>query len=522
VTQNAPNLRVLIIDDEQDNRTLLEERLQDTPGWNISTATAQDGQGALNILRESLFDVAFLDYKLPDTNGIDLLKQIRQMHPRVAVVLMSAWGNEKVAVEAMRLGAIDYLVRGDLEKADFSRLLRRAIEVQDLHSQNAELRQVNSMKDEFISSVSHELRTPLAVILGYAKTLEDGELGELQPPQIKAIEAIRRRGERLLEMLNRLLSFKESAQGQQQAVLRPLDLTVFLQERLGGARSDMAEKQMLLEKHIPQDPLWALADQTLLGEVLDGLLSNAVKFSPEKTVINVNLEKRPNGEIWLRIRDEGRGIPQDALPRLFEGFFHTDSDLTREVSGLGIGLALAKQIIELHGGRIWIESEGAHTGSIATVSLPMADPDSKQKVVERSPKHQKKSVLVIEDNEDIVEIIRLFLAGFSDNIVLTTTDRGQEGLDLISKHKYDLLVLDLIMPGISGFDILERMHNLPEENRPPTLILSGHAEAAKRAVQNGARAYLMKPFTKEAFIQSLLELLGMERRKKGRGAAKPR
>ena len=515
----APALRVLIIDDEEDNHVILKGRLAETGGWNIEVSSASDAHGAFSILRKKLFDVAFLDYRLPDGDGVKVLEQIRQLHPKVAVIMMSAWGDEKVAVEAIRRGAIDYMVRSDLEAADMTRLLRRALEMQILQGENAELRQVNRMKDEFISSVSHELRTPLAVILGYAKSMEDGDLGELSLPQKKAVEAIGRRGSKLLEMLNSLLAFKDSSQGQQQVVLRSTNFTEFMREIVASDWPEYKKKGIEILPALPDIPLWVLSDQPQLKEVFTNLISNALKFSPEKSSIRITLEAHGDKEVWVKIKDQGRGIPPEALPRLFEGFFHTDKDLTREVSGLGLGLVLARQTVELHGGRIWLESEGPGAGTTACVSLPISSADANQVVVEQSKKADKKKILICEDNEDIIEIIQLFLANFSDNLVLSTTERGQEALERLTQSNFDLLILDLMMPGMSGFDVMERMQRLPKEKQLPVLIVSGHQEAAKQAVVKGAKAFILKPFSKNIFLNKVLELLGLERRSKSRTAA---
>lgn len=514
--KTAPRLRILVIDDEADNQERIQKRLKETPDWDIETVSAGDAVSAMQALRERLFDVAFLDYRLPDSDGLKVLEQIRQLHPKVAVVMLSSFGSEKTAVEAIRLGAIDYLVRSDFAAVDLTRLLRRAIEMQVLQTENTELRQVNRMKNEFISSVSHELRTPLAVILGYAKTMEDGELGKISPQQGKALGAIRRRGERLLAMLNRLLTFKETSKGRQEIILRPTDLSVLLEETLKNVFPEAQNKKFTLKYDIPKNPVWILADQAPLKEIVLSLLSNAVKFAPEGSLVRVVLEVRDDRECWIQIRDQGRGIPREALPRIFESFFHTDENLTREVSGLGLGLALARQIVELHGGRIWLESEGKDKGTTATVALPLSEPESPEKIVDQPLRFEKKRILVVEDNSDIVEIIRLFIAGFSENLLITTTEQGKEALELLGKNEYDLLVLDLIMPGVSGYDILDRLKKLPERKSMPILILSGHQEAAKQAVANGANDYLLKPFHKEAFLQKILQLLGLERRRSSR------
>ncbi|MFA5138064.1 MAG: response regulator [Elusimicrobiota bacterium] len=508
-----PLLRVIIVGGEPAGAAALEGRLKTVQGWSLEITFAQDARTAFLALRERFYDVAFLDHLLPDESGLKALEQMRQQYPKVAVVVTSAQGSEKLAVEAMRRGAFDYLPMTALEAEDMPRLLRRAMEMQLLQNENAELRQVNRMKDEFISSASHELRTPLAVILGYAKAMEDGELGTLTPQQALAVKAIRTRGERLLDMLNRLLTFKEAKFGTQEVLLRPMDLSAFVKEVLDSDWPKEKTHGLELERELPQGPAWTLIDPDHMKEVLNGLLSNAVKFSPPDVAVRISVEVRPTQEVWVRVSDRGRGIPHESLPRIFDAFYHTDSDLTRSISGLGLGLALARQIVELHGGRIWLESEGPGHGTTANVALPMVRPDSPLIVVESEKRVDKKHVLVVEDNTDVIEIIRLFLAGFSNNLVLTATSRGQEAMDLLAQRRFDLLVLDIFLAGtVSGFDILASVERLPSDKRMPVLVLTGHQGAAQDAMRKGAQDFLIKPFNKNRFIDKVLQLLGIERR----------
>jgi len=504
-------MRILIIDDEPSSRFILKERLSLVHGWMLDVEEAEEARCAFDALSKRFFDLVFLDYRLPDEDGLKVLDQIRQLHPKIVVIMMSAYGNEKVAVTAMKHGAMDYITRQELAAADLGHLLRSALDVQQLQTENFELHAVLRMKDEFIAGVSHELRTPLAVIMGYARTLEDGEFGDLTPAQKTAAAAIRSRSEQFLQAVNRLLTFKESSVGGHRVLLRPVDLSALVCDHL---RAHWAEspRGITIEKDVPPSPVWVLADPEPLGEVLKNLISNACKFSPQGGRVSVSLKPHSAREAWLQVRDSGRGIPPDALPRIFEGFFHAEKELTRGVPGLGIGLALSRRIVELHGGRIWIESEGPGKGSTASIALPVATRDAPQVVVEPQRKPSKKRVLIVENNPDMVEILQLFLAGFSENLVVSTTQDGEEALDLIERDRYDLMMLDLLLPGLSGLDVLKRLKRLPPEKRVPALVITGHRDAGAQALRSGAAGLLLKPFYKSAFIEKVSGLLGMEAR----------
>lgn len=159
-----------------------------------------------------------------------------------------------------------------------------------------------------------------------------------------------------------------------------------------------------------------------------------------------------------------------------------------------------------------MDSAGVGKGATATVAFPPAQPDTPKMLVEQQRRVEKKRLLLVEDNPDIVEVLRLFLMGFSDNLLLTTARDGQEALELLTQTQYHLLVLDLMLPTMSGLDVMDRLKHLPKNKRTPVLILTGHADAAQKALEQGASDVLMKPFHKSTLLRKLLALLGLERR----------
>lgn len=509
-----PKLRVLILDDEVAHRTLIEGRLRGITEWEVETFSAQDGPEAFAVLKDNLIDLAFVDYTLPGDDGLKVLERIRQMHPKVSVILMSDPGRDRVAVDAMKKGALDCLLRSEMATADIRQILRRSVDMQQLQNENAELRQVNRVKDEFVATASHELRTPLAVIIGYAKAMEEEEFGSLNEPQKKALRAIRVRGQQLLQMVNRLLTFKETTQGVQQLLLRPVDLCLLMKNYLDTHWEEAAQegRKVTLERRIPADAIWVLADPQQFRDVLHSVLTNAAKFSAESGKVTISIDVREGHEAWISIQDRGRGIPPESLPHLFEGFYHTDKALTREIPGLGLGLALAKSIVAMHGGRIWLESEGQDKGSTAFVALPMVEPDTPQILVEQPKRVDKKRVLIVEDDANTVEVIRLFLAGVSENLTIHTVREGERALEMVQEGSYDLIVLDIKLQNMTGLEFIERVKKLPRERRAPTLVITGYQEAARRAVSKGADDFLIKPFDRKVFLHKALKLLGLERR----------
>ena len=502
----ASDFSILIVDDQAESRELLKLLLSRIPGAHLDIAMSGDGDDALRRLQAKTFDLVFLDYRLPPTDGLDILEKIRQHHPKTAVVMTTTSGTEQVAVAAMKKGAIDYMTHDDIQKADLGKVLRRVVEIRDLVNQNMELRQVNQMKNEFIANVSHELRTPLTVVIGYANTLRDGGLGDVNDAQKKALTAVVERAEGLLGTLNNILRIREVHEGRKPLLLKPADLRAIVAQRLERAGKDVKRKKLNVAARLGEDPTWVLADAERLAEVVDNMLSNATKFSPAEGALDVALESA-GGRALLSVTDRGPGVAPELLPHVFERFFAANQGPTREYPGLGLGLPLSKDIVDSLGGPIWLESRGAGSGTTARLELPTCAPDAAPSVVDDSGGARKKSVLIVEDNADLVEVLMLFLASVSRNLSITSARSGFEALEKIKDEAPSLVILDVMMPGMDGFEVLSRLRRLPDGERVPVLVLTGYSEAVDRARAAGAKDVLLKPFEKNLFVKKVLHLL---------------
>ena len=497
---------ILVVDDEADNRTILKSQLEKVAHAALTVDTAADGDEALKKLRDGLFDLVFLDYRLPPTDGLDILDKIRQHHPKTAVVMTTAAGSEQIAVSAMKKGAMDYLSHKDLRAADLGQLLRRVIEIRNLVNQNMELRQVNQMKNEFIANVSHELRTPLTVVIGYANTLHDGSLGPMTEPQQKALTAIVERAEGLLLTLNNILRIREVHEGRKPLLLKPVDLRALVEAQLARAAKEIRRKKLVVTTALGASPVWVLAEEEKLGDVVDNLLSNATKFSPSDGALHVALACAA-GKASLSISDQGPGVPPELMPHVFERFFAANQGPTREYPGLGLGLPLSKEVVEQHGGRVWLESKGAGSGTTSHMELLICAVDAPPAVVEGAETMRKKRVLIVEDNPDLVEVLMLFLATVSRNLSIATARSGFEALEKIKDETPNLVILDVMMPGMDGFEVLARLRRLPDAERVPVMVLTGYSDAVERARDAGAQEVLLKPFEKNVFVKKVLQLL---------------
>ncbi|MFA6002700.1 MAG: response regulator [Elusimicrobiota bacterium] len=507
MSQHSEVLSILIVENSAPARDDLQLRLERTPGWSLNIGTAADPEAALGMLKQSPYDLIFLSSRLPGAEGLQFLVRVRQLHTKSAVIVTCPDTDAQLAVDSMKHGALDCLSRSDLTRIDFAPILRRLVEMRNIINQNLELRQVNQMKNEFIANVSHELRTPLTVILGYARTLQEATLGELNTSQRKAVDSIIARSEDLLEMLNHILRVREIVEGRQVAALHPMDLREVWRAHIDKAAKDLDHRGLSMQCSFPPNAVWVMADPASFGDICDNLLSNAVKFSPKNGVIKLALGISA-GRAWMSLQDQGSGIAPEILPHLFEDFSTASvHGPTREHSGLGLGLSLCKHAVELHSGTIWLESPGPGQGCIAHVSLPLAQADRPATTVEKAAAIEKRRILIVEDNPDIIEIIRLFISGISSNLDLTTAHSGFEALDSIRNQVPHLIIMDVMMPGMTGLELLARLRRVPETDRIPVLVLTGYTDAAQQAWSAGAQEVLIKPFDRKVFMAKVLQLL---------------
>ncbi|NNN04727.1 MAG: response regulator, partial [Elusimicrobia bacterium] len=269
---------------------------------------------------------------------------------------------------------------------------------------------------------------------------------------------------------------------------------------------DVKRKKLSVTSRLGDGPAWVLADAERLADVIDNMLSNATKFSPAGGVLDASLDSE-NGRARLSVTDRGPGVPPELLPHVFERFFAANQGPTREYPGLGLGLPLSKDIVDALGGRIWLESRGSGSGTTARLELPLCAPDAAPSVVDGAGGARKKSVLIVEDNADLVEVLMLFLASVSRNLSITSARSGFEALEKIKDEAPSLVILDVMMPGMDGFEVLARLRRLPDGERVPVLVLTGYSEAVDRARAAGAKDVLLKPFEKNLFVKKVLHLL---------------
>jgi len=376
--------------------------------------------------------------------------------------------------------------------------------------QVAEVREANRLKDEFLATLSHELRTPLQSILTWSQLLREEAPGESALRRgLDVIERNARAQTRLIEDLldvSRIISGKLALE---KCALRLGEVVAAAVEDAGPAAR---EKQVEIAFEARADP-WLTGDPHRLRQIVGNLLSNAIKFTPERGRVTVTLESA-RGEAEVAVRDTGKGIDPEFLPHLFERFRQADSGTTRSQGGLGIGLAIARHLTELHGGSIRAESEGQGSGAIFALRLPLGAVPASRVLPEAPPAVPGADlggvrILLVEDEADTRDALTLALAKQGASVEAVGSVR--EALAALDREVHQVLISDLAMPGEDGFSLIRRVRARPAESggRIPAAALSAYVrpEERARAILAGFDRHLPKPIEPAELAAALRELV---------------
>lgn len=371
-------------------------------------------------------------------------------------------------------------------------------------------------KDEFLAVVTHELRSPLNAIRGWSHVLRHSSA--LQPVQLKALDAIDRNTQAQAHLVDDLLDSQRILCGTLQLDLGRVPLAVLVEEAMESVRPAALLKRIRLEA--THDPAIAMvvADADRLRQAMTKLLSNAVKFTPEDGIVSVSTRRRDGG-LEIEVRDTGVGIEPSKLPLVFERFQQADSSNARRANGLGLGLTLAQQLVELHGGRIAVRSDGAGRGSTFTIELPPQSVCS-DSVAAGVPSADSplagKRIVIVEDDDDGREVLGLILR--NAQVELQSFDRAAAAYEYLASHsgdddRPDALISDIAMPDEDGYAFIRRVREMEGgEHRPHIVALAltsfARVEDRIRALKAGFDAHVSKPIDPERVLRTLVQALG--------------
>ena len=432
----------------------------------------------------------------------------------------------------------NHLLKSEIEEREaIEESLRQAKEGVDLLNSelldaNEKLQELDNMKTDFLSTVSHELRTPLTSILGFAKLIrkrteevifpnlkiEDKKLDRAVTQVKQNIEIIVSEGERLTKLINDVLDIAKMEAGRVDWNMEKTLLSDLVEQGMVAVSSLFEQKGLKLSMDIEDNLPEVYCDQEKVVRVVINLLSNAVKFTTKGTV--TCLCRKTEDYIMVSIVDQGIGIAQEDQERVFEKFKQIGDTLTDKPNGTGLGLPICKQIVEYHGGQIWVESEPGK-GSRFSFTLPKNQGTDVRTVevealVNPLTEHDRigaftqdvteKKILVVDDNTNIRNFLRQELEAVG-YIVIEAED-GFKAITFVNKEEPDLILLDVMMPGINGFDVAAVLKNDPKTMNIPVVILS-IVEDAARGYLIGVDGYFMKPVNMDNLLGKVEELLSI-------------
>jgi PAS domain S-box-containing protein len=368
----------------------------------------------------------------------------------------------------------------------------------------------NRLKDEFLATVSHELRTPLNAILGWAAILRRSTQEE--ETQRNALGVIERNARAQAEIIDDILDVSRIITGKLRIKSRPVDVAPILEAAIDSLRPAATAKAITLTVSLDPDAGFIAGDPDRLQQIFWNLISNAIKFTPKEGRVEVELNQ-VESHLEIKVFDSGIGINSQFLPHVFERFRQADASMTRAHTGLGLGLAIVRHLVELHGGTVSAESAGENQGAVFTIQLPLADPDKKQAQLASDSALELDQttattdapisvidltglrVLVVDDQPETCEVVSMMLNQYGANV--RTAASSAEALEALLEWKPDVLISDLGMPGEDGLALIRKVRSLAPElgGDIPAAALTAYVreEDRLRAFSAGYQTHIPKP-----------------------------
>lgn len=494
----APRPRVLVVDDNPDIRDYLLRVLSDH--WAVGAA--DNGAAALETLRKAQFDLVLSDIVMPECDGREFIRALRA-DPELAalpVIVITARAGEEARIEGLELGADDFLTKPFSPREIVARVAAHL----NLASLRGEVLSSRA-KDEFLAILSHELRNPLAPITTAVSLLR---MHGAASPELDVIE---RQTRHLRRLVDDLLDVARIEAGKVELQNEYIELGSIVVSAIDLVRSQVESRRQVLKIKVPSLGLAVIGDPTRLAQVLSNLIVNAAKYSAPGSQIEIEAAAE-NGIARIVVRDRGIGLAPEMRSRVFNLFVQQSQAIDRKIGGLGLGLAIARGLVELHGGSLRAASEGIGRGAELIVELPLADPQLKPAPAalavdsgkQEADGHDRNRVLVVDDNTDSADLLASALSRFGYSVA--TAYDGIDGLSTAGAFQPDICLLDIGLPFMDGYELARQLRDSAKFPSALRLIaITGYGQAAdrRRALEAGFDAHLTKPVD----LESLLGLL---------------
>ena len=438
----------------------------------------------------------------------------------VVAVLLSRWVRRIIAEPIVELSATagriaragDYSLRavrkGNDEIGELVDTFNRM--VSEVERRDEQLRAAGRLKDEFLAALSHELRTPLNAVLGWIQVLRTTPADPITTA--RAYESIERNARAQASLIEDLLDISRIVSGKLHVKAEAVELSGVIEAALEVVRPTAEAKQMTIVRRLLPPPQTVIGDPQRLQQIAWNLLSNAVKFAGKGGHVTVSLREEGDNYVF-EVQDDGIGIAPDFLPYVFERFRQADGSITRRHGGLGLGLAIARELTELHGGRVVASSAGEHRGATFAVTLPRAAGRSamalSSSIGDAAFLHGL-SVLVVDDDRDAKDLASVLLSAGGAKV--RTVSSAEEALRAMVSDRFDILLCDLAMPGIDGYELMQLIRenaDLPH-HRTPAVAVSAHAGTVveSRVRASGYDGFVSKPYGVDQLVAAIRLALG--------------
>ncbi len=564
-------VQILIVDDHRDNLLALEAVLSPLGHRMLRAAS---GRAALKVLLQEEIALILLDVAMPDVDGYEVAELIRgrQANRDTPIIFITANPKSASAVfKGYSVGAVDYIFKPvsadvliskvnvfvdlyrrsralkrqaqDLRRAHDELDLRVRERTEELARTNQRLKaviaqrrraegeraellgreqearreaeRVNRTKDEFLATLSHELRTPLNAMLGWAHLLETGQL---EPNSVqRAVKVIKSNALAQKQLIEDILDVSRIINGKMMLKMSSVDIRGIVDGALDTLRPAAEAKRITVTIDVPE-VLETCGDRDRLQQVVWNLLSNAIKFTPRDGRVDVRVDNLGT-DLRIVVSDNGHGIAPAFIPHIFDRFSQADSSATRAHGGLGLGMAIVRHLVELHGGTVQAESEGENRGATFTVTLPIRVYE--QPVEEPLPAPQQEvepdapwaelprldgiTVLVVDNELDARQIVAAIL--LQKGAMVVEAASAEEALELAARRDFDLIVSDIAMPGTDGYEMMRRLRQGSCRFIPAIALTACVApDDIAAALSAGYQKHLEKPVYASALIRAAFEL----------------
>lgn len=507
---------VLIVDDDEDDYVLTRDLFTQLSASQFTVDWCSDYVSATEAMRANSHDIYLLDYRLGPRTGLELLHDARAGGCEAPVILLTGQDDHDIDLRAMAAGASDFLVKGRLEPAMLERSVRYSLQqsqatralrdarealetrvaerTAELETANAQLREADRRKDQFLAILAHELRNPLAPIANAVQILSMPNLEAAEQTWARVV--IGRQVKHLTRLVDDLLDVSRINSGKINLRREWVDVVTVIERAIETSRPLIDARRHELRIAVPDEPGTIEADPMRISQVIANLLNNAAKYTDPGGVIQLSVERAPDS-IRFSVADNGIGIAPDQLARVFEMFNQANSALERSQDGLGIGLALVRGLVEMHGGTVEAASAGLGHGTCFTVTLPVSplatvSPTVTEVSIPEPVRSTPHRILVVDDNQDAAQSLAKILE-MSGHAVRLAFD-GRAAVETAAEFKPTVAFLDIGLPELNGYEAASQIRQSGSRDMLLVAVTGwGQDEDKRRAFRAGFDYHMTKP-----------------------------